>query len=214
MKSSVNSKQRTGLLKILLSMFVLSWVTPSNAVTIDEFLLLDKTLLLNTGLTSSDGRALSLRADLGREQIRALGVRRGFGREMLRMGREFSLYLRARSDVRVYGARFLRDARVLTLRQEARGRLSLLSLNKAREILSGRYLLGTRRTVEGRESSLFANFSILDDTMLWSVSDKSGSSIFAMSSYRSVPEPAGLLLLLTGLLGLVFVMFYRPGIKK
>lgn len=207
--------QRSVLLQTLLLMLTGAWCTSvsSNTITVDDFLLLDNTLLLNAGLVSNAG-SISVRSDFGREQIRdlrALGVRRDFGREMLRMGREFSLYLGARGDARrTYTPFLLREARTLGLRREASTRLSLLSVRKTREVLGGQYLLGVRETDDCCILSLFANFSILDDTMIWTVSDKSGDSIFAMSSYKKVPEPGTLLLLIAGLIGLILVAFYRP----
>lgn len=208
-----NLRPRLGLLPILLLMLTAGWSTSASAITTEEFLLLDNTLLLNAGLFPSGG-TISVRSDFGREQISALGVRRDLGREMIRMGREFSLYLRGRATSRrSYNQLFLREARTLSLRSDARQRLSLLSVRKARQLLRGRYLLGARQTAGGRET-LFANFVILDDSLIWTVTNKAGDQVFVMSNYKNVPEAGGLLLLISGLIGLALVMFYRPRAQR
>lgn len=205
-----NPPLRSGIWQVLLVMLITSWSPSSNAITIDtisidNFLLLDNTLLLNAGVTTSS--LFSVRSDFGRGRIRALGLRSDFGREMISMGREFNKYLRGRATARgSYSRLFLRDARTLSLRSGARSNLSDLSLRKRRQLLTGSYTL----TDDARSSKrLIANYAITDKNLIWTVTDKS-NQVFALSNYKSVPEPGALLLFMSGLIGLAVVMFYRP----
>ncbi len=201
-----NLQPHSGIWQVLLVMLITSWSPSSNAITfsVDEFLLLDKTLLLNAGVSSTSS-LFSIRADFGRAQIRTLGLRRDFGREMIRMGREFSDFLRGRATGRAsYSRFFLRDAGSLSLRSGARANLSALSIRKSRRLLTGRYILGARSN-----DLLFANYAITDKNMIWTVTDQS-NQVFALSNFKSVPEPGALLLLMSGLIGLAIVMFYKP----
>ena len=206
-------KLRPGIWQVLLVLFLTSYclplkANPINTINIDnfnEFLLLDNTLLLNAGAFPTSDE-ITVRADYGRAGIRALSVRRNFGREMIRMGREFSLFLGGRAIPRTtYNPFLLRANQTLNLRRD----LSIFSVRNARDLIRGRYLLGARRSVGGR-ASLFANFSIFGDDLVWSVTDEAGDKVFAMSRYQSVPEPAGLLLFISGLVGLTLVMCFRP----
>ena len=206
-----NPPLRSGIWQAMLVMLITSWSPSSNAITIDtistdNFLLLDNTLLLNAGVASTSS-SFSVRSDFGRGRIRALGLRSEFGREMIRMGREFNNYLRGRATARSYSRLFLRDAgTTLSLRSGARTNLSALSVRKSRQLLTGRYILGAR----SRSTSLYANYAITDKNLIWTVTDKSSNQVFALSNYKSVPEPGALLLFMSGLIGLAVVMFYRP----
>lgn len=208
----MNSINSSGLRSVcppfLLLWLLVIWSPVSSAVTIDQFLLQDNTLLLNQGKLLSGDRIM-LRADLGRTQIRRFGLRREFGREMIRMGREFNLRVGIRANQgRTYSSSFLDDIRVFGLRRDLRADFSQRAIRKSRQLLTGQYLLGTR-TSGGIRETLFGNYEILGNSMVWSVTDQSRQKVFAMSNFALVPEPSSLLLVLGGLIGLPLAMFHK-----
>lgn len=202
-----HNKIRRITIQIFALLSIGGFTQTAQSITAEEFLLLDNTLLLDAGVFPSKGRA-DIRADYGRAALRAMGVRDVFAGRMIRMGTRLGRMLNGRRiDKARFTERYLRAARMLELRREVR--VLWKTPDAQPDVRVGRYFLGRRIDQNQARTDLFARFMIRDNrTMVWTLTDGRGSSIFAMSAFQ-VPESLSWILLMTGLLGLSFATFHK-----